>query len=147
MKALSYKTKSVSKEDASREWYVIDAENQVLGRMCSRIALVLQGKNKPEYTPNADTGDYVIVLNADKIRLTGQKMDKKQYIRNTGYPGGQRVMTPRELMAKKPEAVVERAIKGMLPTTKLGKAMSKKLFVYAGTEHKHAAQKPKKLEL
>lgn len=147
MKAQSYKTKSVRKEDVQRNWYVIDAEGLTLGRFASRIALILQGKNKPSYTPHIDTGDHVIVLNADKIRLTGKKWDAKEYQWFSGYPGGQRSLTARELLAKKPTDIVEKAIKGMLPKTKLGRAMSKKLFVYAGTEHKHAAQQPKTLEL
>jgi len=146
VKALSYKTRSVSKEDAERTWYVVDAEDLVLGRMSSKIATILQGKNKPSYTPHADTGDYVIVINAEKIRMTGNKMDQREYKWYTGYPGGQRSTTPRKLLAKRPTAVVEKAIVGMLPKTKLGRAMSKKLFVYAGTEHKHNAQKPQKLE-
>ncbi|MBX2844655.1 MAG: 50S ribosomal protein L13 [Saprospiraceae bacterium] len=146
MKALSYKTKSVRKEDVQRNWYIVDAENVVLGRMASKIALILQGKNKPSYTPHVDTGDYVVVVNADKIRLTGNKMDQREYKWYTGYPGGQRSTTPRKLIEKKPTAVVEKAIVGMLPRTKLGRAMSKKLFIYAGPEHKHSAQQPQKLE-
>ncbi len=147
MKALSYKTKSVRKEDAQHDWYIVDAEDLVLGRMASKIASVLQGKNKPTYTPHIDTGDYVIVINADKIRLTGQKWDQREYQTFSGYPGGQKSVTARELMQRKPAAMVEKSIQGMLPKTKLGRAMAKKLFVYAGSEHKHAAQQPKKLEL
>ncbi len=147
VKALSYKTKSVRNEDVQRDWYIIDAEDLILGRMASRIALVLQGKNKPSYTPHVDTGDYVIVVNAEKIKMTGNKMDQRVYHTYSGYPGGQKAFTPRELLEKKPAALVEKSIKGMLPKTKLGRAMGKKLFVYAGPEHNHAAQKPKSLEL
>lgn len=147
MKALSYKTQSVRKEDVERNWYIVDAEGLVLGRMASRIAMVLQGKNKPTYTPHVDTGDNVIVINAEKIKLTGNKLDQRVYHTFSGYPGGQKAFTPRQLLAKKPAAMVEKSIKGMLPKTKLGRAMGKKLFVYAGTEHKHAAQQPQTLEL
>lgn len=147
VKALSYKTKSVSKEDVERDWYIIDAENQTLGRMASRIALILQGKNKPTYTPHVDTGDYVIVVNADKIRLTGNKMEQKEYITFSGYPGGQKRILAKDLLKRKPTRIVERSILGMLPKTKLGNAMGKKLFIYAGDDHKHQAQQPKKLEL
>lgn len=146
MKALSYKTKSVKKEDAERSWYLIDAEDQVLGRMASRIALILQGKNKPSYTPHTDTGDYVVVVNAEKIRLTGDKMNQKEYITFSGYPGGQKRATAAEVLDRKPVYLVEKSIKGMLPKTKLGRAMAKKLFIYEGTEHKHAAQQPEKIE-
>lgn len=146
MKALSYRTESVRKEDVQRNWYIVDAEDLVLGRMASRIALILQGKNKPTYTPHVDTGDYVIIINADKVKMTGKKMDQRLYHWYSGYPGGQRSLTPRQLLEKKPTAVVEKSVKGMLPKTKLGRAMGQKLFVYAGTEHKHEAQKPQKLE-
>ncbi len=147
MKALSYKTTSVRKEDVQHNWYIVDAEDLVLGRMASRIASVLQGKNKATYTPHVDTGDYVIVINADKIRLTGSKWDQREYQTFSGYPGGQKSLTARELMDRKPTAMVEKSVKGMLPKTKLGRAMAKKLFVYAGSEHKHAAQQPQKLDI
>jgi large subunit ribosomal protein L13 len=143
---LSYKTKSERKEDVVRDWFVVDAEGETVGRLATRIATVLRGKHKPSYTPHVDTGDNVIVLNADKIRFTGNKMKDKQYVSYSLYPGGQKKITPEALMKKKPFAVVERAVKGMLPKNKLGRAMFKKLFVYAGTEHPHAAQKPKKFE-
>ena len=139
---LSYKTKSAKKEAVERKWYVIDADGETVGRLCSRIATVLRGKHKPSYTPHVDTGDFVIVLNADKVRFTGTKIDNKEYLTYSGYPGGQKSTTARNLMAKKPTAVVEIAVKGMLPKTKLGRAMFKKLFVYEGTEHPHQAQKP-----
>ncbi len=146
MKAKLYKTKSARKEDVVHAWWVIDAEDQPLGRMCSQIAHVLRGKHKPSYTPHVDCGDNVIVLNADKVRLTGDKMNAKKYLHYTGYPGGQRSVTAKQLVAKKPRALVEKAVKGMLPKNKLGNQMYKKLFVYAGEEHPHGAQKPQKLE-
>jgi len=118
-----------------------------VGRLCSKIATILRGKSKPDFTPHFDNGDYVIVTNAEKVRFTGLKMDDKIYLRHTGYPGGQRKTTAKQLRAKKPIAIVETAVKGMLPKTKLGRAQYKKLFVYDGTEYPHAAQKPAKLEL
>ncbi len=147
MKAKLYKTKSERKEDVVHAWWVIDAEDVPLGRLSTRIAHVLRGKHKPSYTPHVDCGDCVIVLNADKVRLTGNKMSDKVYLSHTGYPGGQRSITAAELLKKKPRAVVEKAVKGMLPRTKLGNAMFRKLFVYEGGEHTHTAQKPQKLEL
>ena len=142
MNTQSYKTVSQKKETVDRKWYIVDAEGEVVGRLCSRIAHVLRGKNKPTYTPHVDTGDYVIVINADKIRFTGQKMFQKEYIRHTGYPGGQRVRTAREQMDKHPKRVVEAAVRGMLAKNRLGRQMLNKLFVYAGAEHPHQAQKP-----
>ena len=147
MDTLSFKTKSANAQTVKRVWFVIDAEGKTLGRMCTRIASVLRGKHKPSYTPHFDAGDYVIVLNADKIRLTGNKLNNKIYLRHTGYPGGQRETTAKQLLAKKPTAVVENAVRGMLPKNKLGRAMIKKMFLYTGTEHPHTAQKPKALEL
>ncbi len=142
MDTLSYKTKSLRKEDAEHKWFVIDAEGEVLGRMCTTIASVLRGKHLPDYTPHVDGGDNVIVLNADKVRLTGNKLDQKEYIRYSGYPGGQKRATARQLMEKRPEAIVENAVRGMLPKNKLGRAMFKKLFVYAAASHPHSAQQP-----
>jgi len=139
---LSYKTKSLRKEDVDRKWYIIDAEGEVVGRLCSRIAHVLRGKHKPSYTPHVDNGDYVIVINADKVRFTGQKWVKKEYIRHSHYPGGQKVTTAREMRERFPERIIEHAVRGMLPKNRLGRQMFKKLFVYAGPEHPHAAQKP-----
>jgi len=139
---LSYKTEFAKREDVEHKWYVIDAEGEVLGRLCSRVASVLRGKNKPSYTPHVDCGDYVIVLNADKVRLTGQKMNQKEYITFSGYPGGQKTRTAKELLTKKPHALIENAVRGMLPKNKLGRAMFKKLFVYEGEEHPHQAQQP-----
>ena len=125
-----------------KKWYVIDAEGQTLGRLAAEAASILRGKNKPYFSTNIDTGDYVIVINADKIKLTGRKLEQKRYYRHTGYPGGLRSISAGELLQTKPELVVEKAIKGMLPHNKLGRAQAKKLHVYAGPEHKQAAQKP-----
>lgn len=147
MNTLSYKTKSANKQTVQRKWYIVDANDQVLGRMCTKIATVLRGKHKPSYTPHVDTGDYVIVINADKIVLTGNKVNDKKYLTYSGYPGGQKSKTAKQLLDKKPIAVVENAVKGMLPKNKLGRAIYKKLFVYAGTEHNHGAQKPENLEI
>jgi len=126
---------------------IVDAQNEVVGRLCARIAMVLRGKHKANYTPHADCGDNVIVINADKVRFTGNKWSDKEYIRHTGYPGGQRVVTAENLMHKKPIAVVEKAVKGMLPKNKLGAALFRNLHVYAGTEHPHEAQQPKTINL
>ena len=128
-----------------RKWYVVDADGCTLGRLASEVASVLRGKNKPQYTPNVDTGDYVIVINADKINVTGKKLDQKIYYRHSDYVGGMKEFTLREMMDKKPERVIELAVKGMLPKGPLGRAMIKKLHVYAGPEHNHAAQKPEVL--
>ena len=128
-----------------RKWYVVDAEGQTLGRLASEVAKVLRGKNKPIFTPHVDTGDYVIVINAEKVTVTGKKLDQKKYYHHSDYVGGMKEATLREKLAKKPEEVVELAVKGMLPKGPLGRQMYKKLFVYAGPEHKHAAQKPEVL--
>ena len=128
-----------------RKWYVVDATGYTLGRLASEVAKVLRGKNKPQFTPHIDTGDYVIVVNADKIKVTGKKMDQKIYYNHSDYVGGMKETTLKEMMAKKPEKVVELAVKGMLPKGPLGRQMYTKLFVYAGPEHKHAAQKPEVL--
>ncbi len=146
MNTLSYRTVSVSKDQAEHKWYVIDAENQVVGRLCTHIASILRGKNKPTYTPHADTGDYVIVINADKVRFTGNKMAQKEYKNYSHHPGGQKITLATELMDKDSRRVIERAVKGMLPKTILGRHMVKKLFVYAGDEHPHGAQKPEAIK-
>lgn len=146
MNTLSYKTVSVNKENANKQWFVIDAEGQILGRLASEIAKILRGKNKPSFTPHSDCGDNVIVINAEKIALTGNKMETKYYIRHTGYPGGQRTRTVKEQLVRKPEAVVEHAVKGMLPKTKLGAELFRNLYVYVGADHKHEAQQPKELK-
>ncbi len=128
-----------------RKWYVVDADGCTLGRLASGIASVLRGKNKPQFTPHVDTGDYVIVINADKIKVTGKKLDQKIYYNHSDYVGGMKETTLKEMLAKKPEKVIELAVKGMLPKGPLGRSMHKKLFVYAGAEHKHEAQKPEVL--
>lgn len=133
--------------EIERKWYVVDAEGQTLGRLASQVAAVLRGKNKPIYTPHLDTGDYVIVINADKIAVTGKKLDQKLYRRHSEYTGGFKETTLKEMMNKKPEEVIKHAVKGMLPKNALGKNMLKKLHVYAGAEHNHEAQKPEALEI
>jgi len=147
VKHLSYKTISANSETVNKEWVVIDATDKVLGRLCSQIANIIRGKNKTNFTPHVDCGDNVIVINAEKIRLTGKKMTDKVYIRHTGHPGGQRFATPRELMAKDGRRVVEMAVKGMLPKSILGRRLYTNLYVYVGSEHPHAAQTPKTIEL
>ncbi len=133
--------------DVERKWYVVDAEGKTLGRISTEIANVLRGKNKPIYTPHVDTGDYVIVVNADKVVTTGKKLEQKMYYHHSEYVGGMKETTLKEMMKKKPEYVITHAVKGMLPKGVLGRQMLKKLFVYAGPEHKHAAQKPEVLEI
>jgi large subunit ribosomal protein L13 len=130
-----------------KEWFLVDARDEVLGRLASKVAMILRGKNKPSFTPHVDCGDHVIVINAEKVKLTGNKMAEKQYVRHTGYPGGQRTETPESLMSKKPEAVVEKAIRGMLPKNRLGSEIFRNLHVFAGENHPHEAQQPKKLDL
>lgn len=132
--------------EIERKWYIIDAEDKVLGRLATEIATILRGKNKPIYTPHVDTGDFVIVINADKVKLTGKKLDKKNYTYHTGYPGGLRQVPYRNLMVKNPEKIIELAVKGMLPKNSLGRSMYRKLKVYRGTEHGHEAQKPEVYE-
>ena len=146
MDTLSYKTISANKATVEKAWVVVDAENQILGRLCSEIAKIIRGKHKPSFTPHVDCGDQVIVINADKVRLTGKKMTDKVYIRHTGYPGGQRFSTPREVLVKNPRGVVEAAVKGMLPKNRLGRELFHNLFVYAGPSHQHAAQQPKEIK-
>ena len=133
--------------DITRKWYVVDAEGLALGRVASQVANILRGKNKPIYTPNVDTGDYVIVLNASKVVLTGKKLDQKIYYKHSGYVGGLKETKYRKLMAEKPEEALRHAVVGMLPKGPLGRQMAKKLKIYAGAEHEHAAQQPEKLEL
>lgn len=147
MNTISYKTISANKETVQKEWLLVDAENEVLGRLAAKIAIILRGKHKPSYTPHVDCGDNVVVINAEKIRLTGDKMEAKEYLRHTGYPGGQRIATVKELLAKKPEAIIEKAVKGMLPKNRLGRQIFGNLKVYAGTEHKQEAQQPKTVNL
>ena len=147
MNTLSYKTISANDATVQKEWVLIDAENVVLGRLSSEVAKIIRGKKKPTYTPHVDCGDNVIIINAEKVVMTGSKAEVKQYVHYTGYPGGQRFKTPREMLAKKPEAIIEHAVKGMLPKTKLGRKIFGNLFVYAGSEHPHAAQQPKTIKL
>ncbi len=141
------KTYSAKRDDIKRDWYVVDAEGQTLGRMASRIALCLRGKNKPTYTPHMDTGDFIVVVNAEKIRLTGRKWDQKTYYRHSGYLGGIKATGAKDMLKKHPERIVVFAVRGMLPKNPLGRSMLKKLKVYAGPEHPHQAQQPKTLQL
>lgn len=147
MDTLSYRTVSANKATVIKDWVVIDAEGAVLGRLAAQVAIMLRGKNKTNYTPHVDCGDNVIVINADKVVLTGEKMKEKEYVRYTGYPGGQRFATASEMMAKKPIFLIENAVKGMLPKNRLGSALFRNLHVYAGATHPHEAQNPKKVEL
>lgn len=147
MNTLSYKTVSANKATVQKEWVVVDAEGHNLGRLASKVAMLLRGKYKPSYTPHVDCGDNVIIINAEKINLTGNKLDDKTYIRHTGYPGGQRSLTAKEIQAKNPAILVEKAVKGMLPKNKLGAQLFRNLSVNVGSEHKHAAQQPKTVNL
>lgn len=142
MNTLSYKTISANKETVQKEWVVVDAQGEVLGRLASQIAALIRGKHKTNFTPHVDCGDNVIVINAEKIRFTGKKMTDKIYVRHTGYPGGQRFTTPRQLLDKHPERVIEHAVKGMLPKNRLGRRLFTNLHVYTGDNHPHAAQQP-----
>jgi large subunit ribosomal protein L13 len=144
---LSYKTVSANEATANKEWVVVDAENMVLGRLASVVAKMLRGKYKPNFTAHVDCGDNVIVINAEKVALTGKKMSDKVYVRHTGYPGGQRTQSPQDILAKYPERLVEKAVKGMLPKNKLGSALYRNLHVVVGAEHKFEAQKPKVVDL
>jgi large subunit ribosomal protein L13 len=141
------KTYYAKPNEVEREWLLIDAEDQVLGRVASKAAQILKGKHKPQYTPHVDTGDFVVVINADKIRVTGVKATDKEYYRHSGYPGGLKCETFQEAMEKHPERVIEHAVKGMLPKNTLGRAMAKKLKVYAGSEHPHMAQQPREIKM
>ena len=145
MSKLHFTTKHANEATVTHNWYVVDGTNQTVGRMCSKIAAVLRGKNKAYYTPHVDCGDFVIVTNCDKIKFTGKKMDEKIYDNFSGYPGGRKEEIAKDLLRRRPEVIIERAIKGMLPKNRLGRKMYKKLFVYVGTEHPHTAQKPQTL--
>ena len=147
MDTLSYKTQSANKQSITKTWIVIDAKGQTLGRLASQIAAIIRGKNKPYFTPHVDCGDNVVVVNAEKIRLTGKKWDDKQYISHTGYPGGQRSTNPRKMNEQFPTRMVEHAVKGMLPKNRLGRRLFHNLFVYAGQDHAHIAQQPKEIKL
>ncbi|WP_298532659.1 50S ribosomal protein L13 [uncultured Algibacter sp.] len=147
MDTLSYKTISANKATVNKEWVLVDAEGQALGRLASKVAKLLRGKHKPNFTPHVDCGDNVIIINAEKITLSGNKWTEKSYIRHTGYPGGQKSLTATELYGKDPARVVEKSVKGMLPKNKLGANLFRNLTVVVGTEHAHAAQKPKTINL
>jgi len=147
MDTLSYKTVSVNKQTVNKEWLLIDAEGMILGRLASKVAILLRGKHKPEYTPHVDCGDNVVIINAEKVKLSGRKMDDKIFIRHSGYPGGQRSRTAREVLEKFPERLVEHAVKGMLPKNRLGSDLFRNLYVYVGPEHNQEAQQPRKIEL
>jgi large subunit ribosomal protein L13 len=146
MSKLHFSTKHANEATVQRNWYVVDGTNQTVGRMCAKIASVLRGKNKAYFTPHVDCGDYVIVTNCDKIRFTGNKLEEKMYINYSGYPGGKKEEAAGDLLKRRPDVIIERAVKGMLPKNRLGRKMYKKLFVYAGTEHPHTAQNPKPLK-
>ena len=145
MNTQSYKTKFANAQTYEREWFVVDAKDKTLGRLATQIANILRGKHKATYTPHFDAGDYVVVINANQIHLSGNKWDQKNYISYTGYPGGQRTINAKDLNVKKPIAIVENAVRGMLPKNRLGRDMFRKLFVYEGADHPHAAQKPQTL--
>lgn len=147
MNTLSYKTVSANKNTTNKEWLVVDADGQTLGRLSSKIAMLIRGKYKTNFTPHVDCGDNVVVINAEKINLTGKKWTDKTYIRHTGYPGGQRSLTATEMFEKDPTRLIEKAVKGMLPKNKLGAALFRNLYVYAGTEHLHTAQNPKAINV
>ena len=148
MDTLSYKTISANKESANKQWVIVNAENEVAGRLASKIAKILRGKNKTSYTPHADCGDNVIVINAEKVRFTGNKLTDKEYVRHTGYPGGQRFATPDMWLRKgMSERIIEAAVKGMLPKNLLGRALYRNLYVYAGTQHPHEAQQPVEINI
>lgn len=147
MDTLSYKTISANKATVKKEWVLVDAENEVLGRLASKVAKLIRGKYKPNFTPHVDCGDNVVIINAEKIQLTGKKMTDKVYTSYTGYPGGQRSTTPARIMEKFPERVIEHAVRGMLPKNRLGRAIFGNLHVYTGAEHKHEAQQPRTLDL
>jgi large subunit ribosomal protein L13 len=144
---LSYKTISANKATVDKRWVIVDAESLVLGRFSSEVAKIIRGKNKANYTPNVDCGDNVIVINAEKIRLTGKKLSDKVYTSHTGYPGGQRFKTPRQLLETRPASIIEKAVKGMLPKNRLGRKLFTNLYVYAGESHPHGAQEPKLIKL
>ena len=146
MSKLHFTTKHANEATVKRDWYVVDGTNQTVGRMCAKIAAILRGKNKAYYTPHVDTGDYIVVVNADKVVFTGNKTEEKLYDTFSGYPGGLKQETAKSLLTRRPEAVIERAVKGMLPKNRLGRKMYKKLFVYAGAAHPHTAQQPKDLK-
>ena len=147
MDTLSYKTVSANKDTVQKEWVLVDATDQILGRLASRVAMILRGKHKPSFTPHVDCGDNVIIINAEKVKLTGNKSTQREYVRHTGYPGGQRTETVESLLKRRPVAVVERSVKGMLPKNRLGSELFRNLHVFEGDTHTHEAQQPKKIDL
>ncbi|HBZ33626.1 MAG TPA: 50S ribosomal protein L13 [Bacteroidales bacterium] len=147
MDTLSFKTLNVNKQTAQKEWVIIDATDQILGRLCTKVAKLLRGKYKPSFTPHVDCGDNVIIINAEKVKLTGKKWTDRVYLRHTGYPGGQREFTPQDLLEKGPEFLIKKVVKGMLPKNRLGAKVLGNLYVYAGTEHDKAAQQPKQIDI
>lgn len=147
MNTTSYKTISANKETVTKEWILVDAENEILGRLASKVAKIVRGKNKANFTPHVDCGDNVIIINAEKIQLTGNKWDQKEYVRHTGYPGGQRFTTVKQMLAKNPTEIIRKAVKGMLPKNRLGSVLLSNVFIYTGSEHPHQAQQPEKINL
>jgi large subunit ribosomal protein L13 len=147
MNTLSYKTQTPKPEEIKKEWVLVDAENEILGRLATQVARILRGKTKTNYTPHLDCGDNVIIINADKVRLTGAKLTDKEYVHYSGYPGGQKIGTPKEMMNKRPTYVVEEAIRGMLPKNRLGAELFRNLHVFAGPEHNHQAQQPRLINI
>ncbi len=147
MNTLSYKTISANKATADKQWVVVDAADMVLGRLASKVAKILRGKHKPNYTPHVDCGDNVIIINADKVKLTGNKWNDRVFFHHSGYPGGRKDVTPAQLFAKSPEKLVQRTVKGMLPKTRLGRQLFRNLYVYTGSEHKQEAQQPKVIDI
>jgi len=145
MSKLHFTTKHANEATVQRNWYIVDGTNQTVGRMCAKIASVLRGKNKPYYTPHVDCGDFIIVTNCNKVKFTGNKLEDKMYINYSGYPGGKKEERAGDLLKRRPDAIIERAVKGMLPKNRLGRKMYKKLFVYVGSDHPHTAQNPKPL--
>ncbi len=145
MDTLSYKTISANKATVTKEWVVVDATDAILGRLSTQVAMMLRGKHRPDFTPHVDCGDNVIIINAEKVKLTGKKWTDRKFFSHSGYPGGQKITTPAQLFAKDPTRLVERAVKGMLPKNRLGSVLFRNLYVYVGSEHDHAAQKPKEV--
>jgi large subunit ribosomal protein L13 len=144
---ISFKTISAKKSTVQKEWVIINANDQVLGRLASKVAFLLRGKHKPNFTPHVDCGDYVIVINAENVRMTGKKMSDREIFSHTGYPGGQKKISPAQMLKKRPESLIENAVKGMLPKNRLGSELYRNLHVYAGEKHPHEAQKPKMIDL
>ena len=147
MDTLSYKTVSANSETVKKEWVLIDAKGETLGRLASRVAMILRGKHKPDFTPHVDAGDNVVIINSEEVVLSGKKMTDKQYVRHSGYPGGQKFENPEAVLKKDPRRLIERAVRGMLPKSRLGRKLFHNMKVYVGTEHPHEAQKPKKIKL